>query len=145
LTIPNQLIGVVVATENLKEKVTKFFLALNEVDVEYIFNSYHPSGGCWTSGNTVISGFSNRDEIKSAAGEVLGLFPEGLTFSIDGMVCEGDRVAVEAVSDGMHVSGKRYHNKYHFLFEFRDGLIYRLKEYMDTEMITDVLCDGRRT
>jgi len=134
----------VVTTENLKEKVEQFFLALNKSDVEYIYDSYHPSGGCWTSGNTLISGFSSRDEIKSSAGAVLGLFPEGLEFSIEGMVCEGNRVAVEAVSSGAHISGKQYHNKYHFLFEFREGLIYRLKEYMDTEIITDVLCDGRR-
>ena len=131
-------------TENLKEKVTQFFSALNKSDIEYVYDAYHPSGGCWTSGNTLISGFSGRDEIKSSAGAVLGLFPDGLEFSIEGMVCEGNRIAVEAVSSGVHLSGKQYHNKYHFLFEFREGLIFRLKEYMDTEIITDVLCDGRR-
>ena len=131
-------------TENLREKVTQFFSALNKSDIEYVYDSYHPSGGCWTSGNTLISGFSGRDKIKASAGEVLGVFPEGLEFSIEGMVCEGNRIAVEAVSSGVHRSGKQYHNKYHFLFEFREGLIYRLKEYMDTEIITDVLCDGRR-
>ncbi len=131
--------------KNLKEKVTDFFLALNQSDIEGIYESYHPSGGCWTSGNTLISGFSGRNEIKSTATAVLDLFPDGLEFSIDDMICEGNKVAVEAVSHGVHVSGKQYHNKYHFLFEFREGLIYRLREYMDTEIVTEVICDGRRS
>ena len=65
----------------------------------------------------------------------------GLSLQEDG---EGDAVAVEARSRGMHVSGREYSNEYHFLFRFRDGLIVRLKEYMDTERVTDVLCGGQR-
>jgi ketosteroid isomerase-like protein len=53
-------------------------------------------------------------------------------------------VAVEAESQGEHVSGKLYTNQYHFLFEFRDGLVVCLKEYMDTERVTDILCGGHR-
>ena len=60
------------------------------------------------------------------------------------MFCEEDRVAVEASSDGVHISGKRYQNNYHFLFEFKDGLICQLKEYMDTEVVTEVLCYGKK-
>ena len=55
------------------------------------------------------------------------------------MVGEGDKVAVEATSEGKHISGQIYTNEYHFLFEFRDGKLLRLKEYMDTERVTDVL------
>jgi ketosteroid isomerase-like protein len=60
------------------------------------------------------------------------------------MVGEGDKVAVEATSEGKHISGRTYTNQYHFLFEFRDGKLLRLKEYMDTERVTDVLCGGQR-
>jgi ketosteroid isomerase-like protein len=59
-------------------------------------------------------------------------------------VAEGDKVAVEAVSEGQHVSGQTYSNEYHFLFEFREGKLLKLKEYMDTERVTDVLCGGQR-
>ena len=59
-------------------------------------------------------------------------------------VAEGDRVAVEATSKGEHVSGQTYSNEYHFLFEFREGKLLRLKEYMDTERVTDILCGGQR-
>ncbi len=47
-------------------------------------------------------------------------------------IAQGDKVAVEAESFAELVNGKVYQNKYHFLFEIRDGQIYRVKEYMDT-------------
>ena len=47
-------------------------------------------------------------------------------------------------SEGEHVSGQTYSNEYHFLFEFSGGKLRRLKEYMDTERVTDVLCGGQR-
>jgi ketosteroid isomerase-like protein len=51
-------------------------------------------------------------------------------------------VAVEAESMGNHASGQVYNNLYHFMFDFRGGQLLRLKEYMDTERVTDVLCGG---
>ena len=51
---------------------------------------------------------------------------------------------MEASSEGMHVSGVPYTNDYHFLFEFQDGKLLKLKEYMDTERVTEVLCGGQR-
>ena len=60
------------------------------------------------------------------------------------MVAEGEKVAVEATCEGEHVSGQTYSNEYHFLFQFRDGKLVKLKEYMDTELVTDVLCGGQR-
>ncbi len=60
------------------------------------------------------------------------------------MTAEGERVAVEASSSGVHASGQRYKNQYHFLFEFRNGRVLHLKEYMDTEQVTDILCGGQR-
>ncbi|MEZ7996386.1 MAG: nuclear transport factor 2 family protein, partial [Halioglobus sp.] len=75
---------------------------------------------------------------------IFDVFPNGLTFTILNMVGEGDKVAVEATSVGEHISGQTYSNEYHFLFEFQSGKLIRLKEYMDTERVTDVLCGGQR-
>jgi ketosteroid isomerase-like protein len=64
------------------------------------------------------------------------------TASIDAMTAEGERVAVEAKSEGVHTSGARYHNRYHFLLVVRDGRITELKEYLDTEHAREVLAGG---
>lgn len=132
-------------TEQLKQTVSLFFDALADADAERIVSFYAEDGECWTSGNTLISGTLNRAQILEGAKAVLDVFPDKLSFSVDGMIAEGGKVAVEARSEGMHISGKRYQNRYHFLFEFRDdGKLQRLKEYMDTEAVTDVLCGGQR-
>ena len=81
---------------------------------------------------------------KAAAGGIFQVFPQGIRFTIKAMTAEGERVAVEAESEGQHISGKRYSNQYHFLMRFRDDKLVEFKEYMDTERVTDILCGGQR-
>lgn len=130
--------------ESNKAIVSQFFDALNRGDVAFIVDAYAPDGTVQTMGNTLISGTFSREQIAAAAGGIFEVFPEGLEFRVQHMTAEGERVAVEATSEGRHVSGKIYSNEYHFLFQFQDGKLLRLKEYMDTERITDVLCGGQR-
>ncbi len=130
--------------EENKRRVEAFFDAMNAADSQRIAAAYAEDGTCWTSGNTLISGTMTKPQIVAGASAVLDVFPEGLAFTVHAMTAEGERVAVEAESNGQHVSGKWYRNLYHFLFEFRNGKLLRLKEYMDTEQITDVLCGGER-
>ncbi|MDE0950120.1 MAG: nuclear transport factor 2 family protein [Halioglobus sp.] len=127
-----------------KAIVKKFFAALNCGDVDFVVNAYAEAGSIQTMGNTLISGIFTRDEVAATAGGIFDVFPDGLKFSILGMVSESDKVAVEATSEGKHISGQIYSNEYHFLFEFQNGKLLKLKEYLDTERVTDVLCGGQR-
>jgi ketosteroid isomerase-like protein len=127
-----------------KDTVTRFFDALNAGDTRAIVDAYADDGCVETKGTTLISGVFNKEQIAASAGAIFEVFPKGLSFEITGMVAEGEKVAVEATSRGEHISGQIYSNEYHFLFEFRDGKLLRLKEYMDTEQVTDVLCAGQR-
>jgi ketosteroid isomerase-like protein len=95
-------------------------------------------------GNTLISGTFGKAQLAEFASRVLEAFPQGLVFSVTGMVAEGDKVAVQAESRGVHVSGQPYHNQYHFLITVRDGRIFESREYMDTEQVTRVICGGQR-
>ena len=127
-----------------KVLVERFFAAMNAGDAAGIVDAYAEDGAVWTSGRTLISGTFSKTLIREASGRIFEAFPKGIRFTILAMTAEGERVAVEAESHGEHVSGKLYTNQYHFLFEFRDGLVVRLKEYMDTERVTDILCGGQR-
>ena len=131
-------------SDSNKTIVTQFFDALNRGDVAFIVDAYAADGCVQTMGNTLISGVFSREQVAASAGEIFEVFPNGLTFTILNMVGEGDKVAVEATSVGEHISGQTYSNEYHFLFEFQSGKLIRLKEYMDTERVTDVLCGGQR-
>lgn len=130
--------------ERNKELARKFFHALSTSNVPDIVGAYADDGYVETMGQTLISGRFYKQQIEQAAGQVLGAFPNGIRFEIREITAEGDRVAVEAESFAEHVSGKYYNNKYHFLMRFRDGKLVQFKEYMDTEMVTDVLCGGQR-
>ena len=127
-----------------KAFVTDFFAAMNNGDVDAIVEAYADDGTLHTMGQTLISGIYSKAQIAASAGSIFEVFPRGLQFEIIDMVGQGNKVAVEATSEGVHVSGQTYSNQYHFLFEFQDGRLLRLKEYMDTERVTDVLCAGQR-
>jgi hypothetical protein len=127
-----------------KAFVTDFFAAMNNGDVDAIVDAYADDGTLHTMGQTLISGIYSKAQIAASAGSIFEVFPRGLQFEIIDMVGQGNKVAVEATSEGVHVSGQTYSNQYHFLFEFQDGRLLRLKEYMDTERVTDVLCAGQR-
>lgn len=127
-----------------KQLVEQFFDKMNSGDVDGFVGMYHDDGELWTMGGTLISGKYSKAQIQAAAAGIYEAFPKGIVFTISGITAEGDRVAVEASSKGEHISGAIYENQYHFLFEFKGGQVLRLKEYMDTERVTDVLCGGQR-
>jgi ketosteroid isomerase-like protein len=128
-----------------KQIVTEFFNAMNAGDIKAIVNSYDEHGVLQTMGRTAISGRYNKTQIEAACAGIYEAFPNGISFTIDNIIAENDKVAVEAHSVGMHSSGKLYSNEYHFLFTIVKGKILELKEYMDTERVTDILCGGKRT
>ena len=130
--------------ERNRQLVQRFIGAMSAGDAAAIVDAYAEDGAVWTSGRTLISGTFTKAQIREAAGRIFEAFPHGIEFTIHAMTAEGERVAVEAESRGMHVSGKLYNNLYHFLFQFRDGQLVRLKEYMDTELVTEILCGGQR-
>lgn len=132
------------STEQNKQKVRDFFDAMNRGDVDAIVAAYHEDGHVQTMGKTLISGRFSRAQIQAAAGGIFEAFPQGLAFTLIDMIAEGDKVAVEATSRGPHASGQLYENEYHFLFTFKDGQLLELKEYMDTERVTEVLCGGAK-
>ncbi len=118
--------------------------AMNRADTQWFLDNYADDVLVWTMGNTLISGKYNKDQVAAFADSIFDAFPEGIGFTIHGMVAEGDTVAMETESLGQHVSGKTYNNFYHMLVRFRDGKITLLKEYLDTELVTDVLAGGQR-
>jgi ketosteroid isomerase-like protein len=130
--------------ERNKELARELVGAMNRADTQWFLDNYADDVLVWTMGNTVISGKYSKDQVAGFADSIFDAFPEGISFTIHGMVAEGDTVAMETESLGEHVSGKRYNNFYHMLVKFRNGKITLLKEYLDTELVTDILAGGQR-
>jgi hypothetical protein len=57
----------------------------------------------------------------------------GLQMTVKGAIAEGDKVAVEVESRGELSNGRIYNQHYHFLIEFRGGMICAVREYLDTQ------------
>jgi ketosteroid isomerase-like protein len=120
----------------------KFFEYLSSGNVDALLALYADSLTFWTAGSLPFSGNHTRAEAGPMIAGVGSVFPEGLRFEAQAFTAEGDRVAVEATAEGKHVSGQTYRQRYHFLFEIRDGKIQSFKEYFDTLHAQEVLCSA---
>jgi ketosteroid isomerase-like protein len=117
----------------------KFFATLSRADSATIAEMYADDAVLWTAGTLPFSGRFTKAQAIQGMDAILSLFPDGLTFTIRATTAEGERVAIEAESHGRHVSGKIYHNQYHFLMIIRDGKVAEFREYMDTMHANEVL------
>ena len=125
-------------TDNNKILVKDFFSILSSGSQDYL-GFYTEESIIWTAGENAIGGSRSKSEVVGFAKSVLDSFPEGITFNVVNLIAENDCVAAEVESLAMHVSGKPYNNKYHFLLKIKDNKILELKEYMDTQLAAKVL------
>jgi ketosteroid isomerase-like protein len=130
--------------ESNKKVAREFIEGVSAGDVDAMMRCLHDEGSIETMGTTLISGVNDKKTVRGLAAHVQDAFPKGIKLTIHNLIGENDTVAVEAESLGVHSSGKIYNNKYHFLMRFRDGKIIYMKEYLDTEHVTEVLCGGQR-
>ena len=124
--------------EKNKELVQEFFNLLSSGSDKYL-DFYNDESVIWTAGENAIGGSRSKSEVVGFAKNVLDSYPEGITFNVVNLVAENDYVAAEVEGSAMHVSGKPYNNKYHFLLKLKDNEILELKEYMDTQLAAKVL------
>lgn len=119
--------------EKNKETAQAFLKALGESDVATIDQLLTDDVQYWVIGSIPLSGTHTKAALLQMLGGVAasGLFKEPLALKTTGLTAEGNRVALEAKGNVAMTSGKFYKNDYHFLFEFRDGRISHLREYMD--------------
>ncbi|MET7703398.1 nuclear transport factor 2 family protein [Streptomyces sp. NPDC005485] len=59
-------------------------------------------------------------------------FVRDVAVTFHGLYADGERVVVEETMTATLADGAHYANDYCFVFELRDGLIHRVREYMDT-------------
>lgn len=126
-----------------KQVAAQLLEAMNNGDTETIFRLFAEGGYSKTMGSIPISGIYPREKIVDLAESMHDAFPDGFRILVRNMIAENDKVAVEAVSEGTHISGAEYRNEYHFLFTLAEGRITSVMEYMDTDLARRILCgDG---
>jgi uncharacterized protein len=82
--------------------------------------------------------FSGKKEV---VGGLFGGVARDLThpFSVQlrSIVADGDDVVVEHTGRNTTRDGRQYNNNYCWIFHFRDGFILEVREYMDTQLVTE--------
>ena len=125
-------------TGNNKKLVEDFFSILSSGSQDYL-DFYTEESIIWTAGENAIGGSRSKSEVVGFAKSILDSFPDGISFNVVNLIAENDCVAAEVEGTAVHVSGKPYNNKYHFLLKIKDNKILELKEYMDTQLAAKVL------
>lgn len=121
-----------------KAVVRKFWQAFSESRFDDAFELLGSDATWWVAGSTNISGTYSKAEFRELVGGVSENAENGITVTPTLLTAEGDYVSMEAESYGEMTSGKTYRNIYHFMHEVQDGKLQAVREYMDTEHVTEV-------
>lgn len=117
-----------------KQLALDFLKAMGAGDHDW-FERYLAADFVWINPqnpeHSPLSGSHDRAEFIGLSRSLLDRMPNGLRVEAKGITAEGERVAVEAESFAQTAVGE-YNNRYHFLFEFKDGKIAVGKEYADS-------------
>jgi uncharacterized protein len=111
--------------------VREFFTALSSGSLSSRF--FTDDMTAWTT----TSGASAKEKYLSGVGLLQSLFPAGLTYTLDTLTAEEDRVAAEVQSRGILVNGESFHNVYVFMFRIRDGRIASLAEHFNPQIVRE--------
>lgn len=77
-------------------------------------------------------GWYDKARIRRLFEFMMSQLENGLRMEVLSVLADGDRVALEVVSEGALQNGRRYNNEYFVLFTIRDGKIHEVREYNDT-------------
>ena len=131
------------AVEN-KIVVERFFELFSSGNVPALLDAMSDGGSWWVSGR--LEGMSGRYDKASFGPLVEGaraIYKSGsLSIIPASMIAEGEKVAVEATGFAELTDGRTYEPHYHFLVTVRDGKVFEVREYMDTQHAKDVFFGG---
>jgi uncharacterized protein len=119
-----------------KETVKLFFEKFSQSDISGVMATM-TDDATWTIPGTPeinpSAGLYSKEKITKLFYGMLKRLKGGLKMTPSAMVAEGDKVAVELISEGDLLNGRLYRQSYHMIMEFRDGKISAVREYLDTQ------------
>ncbi|MEY2852926.1 MAG: hypothetical protein RL030_58 [Pseudomonadota bacterium] len=135
-----------VAKTPQEQIVLDFFRILSSGDLEAIRKTMHAD--CeWRPMVENIPGagvHAPRDFIVDQfLAPVRGMFAPGdPKTTVNTLVSSGDFVMCESRALGKIADGRTYDNRYAWALELKDGLVYRIREYMDSHYIATLFGSG---
>ena len=135
-----------VARTPQEQIVLDFFRILSSGDLEAIRKTLHPEAE-WRPMVENIPGAGvhrPRDYIVDQfLAPVRGMFAPGdPKTTVNTIASAGDLVMCESRGLGKLADGRTYDNRYAWAVELKDGLVYRIREYMDSHYIATLFGGG---
>lgn len=118
--------------------VARFLEKFTANTLDEAFSMIADNGTWIIPGQSPIARRMTKDEFRTQVSGLLDLMPTGFLIRPTAWTIDGDRVAVEAVSEGTVVNGKAYSNQYHLLFEIYGEQIKSVTEYACSFHVLDV-------
>jgi ketosteroid isomerase-like protein len=89
-------------------------------------------------------GIMDAKTYKTCVAELRGIMPKLPKFTIISTTAEDDRVALEVNGSAVLSNGRKYENNYLMLFQFKNGRIQMIKEFLDSKLAFDIFGDSRQ-
>ena len=95
-------------------------------DVDWTVMGTHPLSGHYPSKKAFVEGtFAKLSRV----------LPKGAQLHLEDLIVKGDQAVVELHSLATAKNGMRFDNRYCWVVYFRDGLIVRVRAYLDSAMV----------
>ena len=135
-----------VARTKQEQIVLDFFVTLSSGELEAIRKTLHPDAE-WRPMVENIPGAGvhrPRDYIVDQfLAPVRGMFAPGdPKTTVNSLASAGDFVMCESRGLGKLADGRTYDNRYAWAIELKDGLVYRVREYMDSHYVATLFAGG---
>ena len=128
------------ANEN-KEMIRKMFTELGKGNAAAFLDAMSDNVKFNLIGTTRFSGtFNGKQELTTKLLAPLGAALEGaLVITPDNLIADGEYVAMQSRGKSTAKNGKAYNNTYCHVFHITNGKISEVTEYLDTELVNNVL------
>lgn len=121
--------------ENLMDTAARLFNAINKQQWDSLLAFFHDDAGLIFPGTSPLSGeHLGRESIKKYFRRMHIAVPD-LTFEIRSMAESSDVVMIEWINRGRTRRGDVYQNYGVTVLQFREGMVFELRDYLDTERL----------
>ena len=95
-------------------------------DVDWIVMGTHPLAGHYRS---------KRDFIAGTFDQLARVLPQGAQLQVEHLIVKDDQAVVELHSLATAKNGMRFDNRYCWVVYFQNGVIVRIRAYLDSAMV----------
>jgi ketosteroid isomerase-like protein len=128
-------------TDSNRQLAIEFYRRFSADDIPGVLELMAEDATFWIAGqpgSSPTAGLHDKPGIARIFRRMRDALEGPLRMRVENTTAEGDRVAVEASSEGTLKNGRAYRQAYHAVFTLSEGRIAAVREYMDTQHVQAV-------